>query len=145
MCEVRQGDSHIHNTDGGYASTGTTANHFLIFLNKTMDIMDAYPEFKNYYLVMDNACIHHTKDIEATIIERGYRCIYLPPYSSELNPIEQFWFKVKYVIKRENLKDKETLSSRISEACQKVEHKDLLGCVGHSADRITACLNKCAM
>lgn len=46
---------------------------------------------------------------------------------------------------REELKDKETLSSRISEACQKVEHNDLHGYVEHSADRIADCLNKCAM
>lgn len=62
-----------------------------------------------------------------------------------IGPIEQFWSKVKYLIKREKLKDKETLSSRISEACQKVEHNDLHGYVEHSADRIADCLNKCAM
>lgn len=68
------------------------------------------------YLVMDNATIHTSKDFEL-LVERWYCCIYLPPYSPELNPIEQFWSKAKYLIKREALIESDTLSSRIAEAC----------------------------
>lgn len=122
-------------------TTGTTTSHYIKFLNDTMDIMDKYPEFKNCYLVMDNAPIHQSKNIELSVTERGYQCIYLPPYSPELNPIEQFWSKVKYSIKREALLDSETLSSRISEACNMVTHKDLHGYIRHSISRFDDCLN----
>ncbi|KAG1454782.1 hypothetical protein G6F46_008467 [Rhizopus delemar] len=56
----------------------------------TLDEMDKYPEMKGHYLVMDNAPIHSSADIRKYIYSRGYRCVYLPPYSPELNPIEQF-------------------------------------------------------
>lgn len=63
--------------------------------------MDKFPEMKGQYLIMDNAPIH-TGNIAGEIIEkRGYKFIYLPPYSPELNPIEQFWFVVKSSAKRE--------------------------------------------
>ncbi|KAG1041036.1 hypothetical protein G6F43_012180 [Rhizopus delemar] len=57
--------------------------------------MDRYPEMKGHYLVMDNAPIHSSTDIGKYINSRGYRYVYLPPYSPELNPIEQFWSVVK--------------------------------------------------
>jgi transposase len=44
---------------------------------------------------------------------RGYRCVYDPPYSPELNPIEQFWSVCKKKIKREKLLEKETFTSRL--------------------------------
>jgi transposase len=51
------------------------------------------------------------------ITERGYKCVYLPPYSPELDPIEQFWFMVKNKIKRRQFEDKEDLATRIAEKC----------------------------
>lgn len=33
---------------------------------------------------------HSDEDIGHYIVARGYDCVYLPPYSPELNPIEQF-------------------------------------------------------
>jgi transposase len=65
-------------------------------------------------LIMDNAPIHINEDIKSVIEGRGYRCVYLPPYSLELNPIEQFWSVCKSKLKRERLLEEETLSSRIA-------------------------------
>ncbi|KAG1316441.1 hypothetical protein G6F62_013496 [Rhizopus arrhizus] len=44
-----------------------------------------HEQLKGNYIVMDNA------DIRKYIEQRGYGCVYLPAYSPELNPIEQFW------------------------------------------------------
>ncbi|CEI94709.1 hypothetical protein RMCBS344292_08914 [Rhizopus microsporus] len=82
------------------------------------------------------------KTIELSLTERGYSCVYLSPYSSELNPIEQFWSKLKYTIKREELLDVDTLFSRISEACNMVTHKDLHGYIRHSISCFDDCLKK---
>ncbi|KAG0733773.1 hypothetical protein G6F35_014444 [Rhizopus arrhizus] len=76
-------------------SIGTVTGHYLSFLKATLDEMDKYPEMKGYYLVMDNAPIHSSTDIGKYIHSRGYRFVYLPPYSPELNPIEQFWSVIK--------------------------------------------------
>ena len=55
-----------------------------------MDEMDQHSHMKEHYLIMDNAPIHKSEDIAKYIISRGYRYAYLPSYSPELNPIEQF-------------------------------------------------------
>ncbi|KAG0807782.1 hypothetical protein G6F17_010171 [Rhizopus arrhizus] len=92
---------------------GTVTGHYFNFICDTMDILDKHEEFKDCYIVMDNAPIHKNADIEKEINRRGYGCVYLPPYSPELNPIEQFWSVCKSKMKREELLQEETLSSRI--------------------------------
>jgi hypothetical protein len=79
----------------------TVTGHYINFVKSTLDVLDNHEEFKGHYIVMDNAPIHTSKDIERYITSRGYGCIYLPPYSPELNPIEQFWSVVKSKLKRE--------------------------------------------
>lgn len=70
-------------------STGTVKEHYLSFLEVTLDEMSKYPEIKGYYFVMNYALLQNSTDIEKYIYSRGYRYAYLPPYSPESNPIEQ--------------------------------------------------------
>ncbi|CEP09623.1 hypothetical protein, partial, partial [Parasitella parasitica] len=90
------------------------------FLKETLDEMDKHPHMKGHYLIMDNAPIHTSNDIAKYVEYRGYRCAYLPPYSPELNPIEQFWSVAKSKIKRQRFLQQETLSTRIREACNNI-------------------------
>lgn len=79
----------------------------------------AYPGPGLCVLVMDNARIHHGDEIDA-LVDRygmfsiillivplptaptGVRVEYLPPYSPDLNPIEEAFSKVKAFIRRNN-------------------------------------------
>jgi len=51
-------------------------------------------------LVMDNATFHKRADTRAMIEAAGHRLEYLPPYSPDLNPIEQKWAQAKAVRRR---------------------------------------------
>lgn len=90
---------------------------------------------------MYNAPIHTNKDIQLYIEGRGYGYIYLPPYSPELNPIEQFWSVCKSKLKRETLLDEETLTSRIQDACNRVLLSDLQGFFRYSVSKFSDCLD----
>lgn len=85
-----------------------------------MDEMDQFPELKGHYIVMDNAPIHTAGHIDEMITARGYRSIYFPPYSSDLNPIENLWAIVKNKVKQSSFEDAEDLAMRIAEACNNV-------------------------
>lgn len=87
---------------------------------------------------MDNAPIHTHLDIQKYIEQRGYGCIYLL-YFPELNPIEQFWSVCKSKLKRQKLL-KETLSSRIREACNNIL-SDLQDFCRYSVSKFQACLD----
>ena len=91
--------------------------------------MDWYLHMKDHYLVMDNAPIHTSDNIAKYVESRGYLYVYLPPYSPELNPIEQFWSVVKSKVKRNKFFEKETLMARISEASNSLKLSDFKGIV----------------
>ena len=51
-------------------------------------------------VVMDNAAIHHTEAVIDIIENQAQaKLIFLPPYSPDLNPTEEVFSKVKYVMK----------------------------------------------
>lgn len=82
-------------------------------MNEFLNVMDLDETLKGSYIVMGNASIHKSKPILRKIESKGYKVMYLPPYSPELNPIEQFWAMVKGKMKRDRLMSEENLSSRI--------------------------------
>lgn len=51
-----------------------------------------------HLIVMDNATFHPKKQLDELSLANGHYFIPLPPYSPELNPIEQFWAVLKRTI-----------------------------------------------
>jgi transposase len=50
-------------------------------------------------VIMDNAKIHKSEKTKKLIENAGCKLIFLPPYSPDLNPIENFWGTLKKNIK----------------------------------------------
>ena len=46
-------------------------------------------------IILDNALFHRKKRLYEIAKKWGRNIIFLPPYSPELNPIEQFWHWLK--------------------------------------------------
>lgn len=46
-------------------------------------------------IVMDNAAFHRKNKLNAMAQSSGHSVLFLPPYSPELNPIENFWAWLK--------------------------------------------------
>lgn len=118
---------------------GTITNHYINFIKDVLAEMDKFPEMKGHYLIMDNAPIHTGKIIGEMIKERGYKCIYLPSYFPELNPIEQFWSVVKSNVEREFILKKETIPEIIADASNQVSQSFFEGFVRYSAKRFNDC------
>lgn len=79
---------------------GTTDGEvFEEFIENLLPLCGTWPE-RESVLVMDNASIHHTERIKEMCRDAGVKLIYLPPYSPDLNPIEEFFAELKAFIKR---------------------------------------------
>jgi DDE superfamily endonuclease len=55
---------------------------------------------RNSVLVMDNASFHHSERIQEMCEQAGVKLVYLPPYSPDYNPIEEFFSELKAFIKQ---------------------------------------------
>lgn len=51
-------------------------------------------------IVMDNASFHSKKRLISAAQNFGCRLVFLPPYSPELNPIENFWSWLKRFLRK---------------------------------------------
>ncbi len=69
-------------------------------------------------VVMDNLGSHKVAGIRQAIEARGAALLYLPPYSPDLNPIEQVFAKFKAMLRRASARSVEALWTAI---------RDLLG------------------
>jgi len=98
---------------------GTTAYHIVKFLEAIMDTIDKHGK-KGFFIVMDNCRIHHSAFVVDAINKRGYKPLFMPPYSPFLNPIEECWSKIKSTIKRSPLDKADNLTSPLPGACRSV-------------------------
>ncbi len=60
-------------------------------------------------VIMDNLPSHKVKGVREAIQVRGATLLYLPPYSPDLNPIEQVFAKFKALLRTEAARTVETL------------------------------------
>jgi transposase len=120
---------------------GTTAYHIVKFMESVMDILDKHNK-KGMFIVMDNCRIHHSRFVVDAINKRGYKPLFMPPYSPFLNPIEECWSKIKKNIKRNPLDKSDTLTPRIAEACKQVTVTDCQGWIRHAETYWDRCIQK---
>ena len=98
-----------HIVDG--AMTGT------IFLAYVLQVLA--PDLKaGDIVVMDNLSSHKVAGVREAIEAKGARLIYLPPYSPDLNPIEQAFSKIKSFLRKIGARTKEALRKAISYAIE---------------------------
>ena len=68
---------------------------------------------KDAVIVMDNASFHRKKQLTAISARHQRTLIFLPPYSPDLNPIENFWAHLKSII-RNSIHSFDSLDDAIS-------------------------------
>ena len=120
--------------DGQFACTtfdgGTTKERFRKYLETVL-----LPSIhKGDYVVMDNLRTHHCNFVEELIRSAGAAPLYLPPYSSDLNPSEKMWSKMKSILRKWRIRVKEKLIPAVQEALSMVSPSDCLGwftCAGY--------------
>ncbi|OGE55430.1 hypothetical protein PENARI_c004G00238 [Penicillium arizonense] len=77
----------------------TDTSVFEDFIEQLLKHCGKWPEPKSV-IVMDNASFHHSERIEQMCSDAGVKLVYLPPYSPDLNPIEEFFAELKAFIRR---------------------------------------------
>ena len=85
-------------------------------------------------VVMDNSKAHKVDGVKALIESVGASLLYLPPYSPDLNPIEQMWSKIKAFLRKVKARSVDLLLNTIPDAFQNVSTIDIYNwfkCAGY--------------
>ena len=64
-------------------------------------------------VILDNLSSHKVAGVKTAIEDRGATVLYLPPYSPDLNPIEQVFAKLKHFLRKAEARTVKTLHDTI--------------------------------
>jgi transposase len=78
-------------------------------------------------VVMDNLSVHKSKRIRRLIEDAGCELLFLPPYSPDMNPIEEAFSKVKGILRKAGARTREALVEATGHALGAITRKDLRG------------------
>ena len=78
-------------------------------------------------IIMDNLLCHKVKRVRELIEKAGAQLRYLPPYSSDFNPIEKMWPKIKAILRKLKYRSEKRLFYGIRKAFLQVSKSDALG------------------
>ena len=84
---------------------------FLLYVEKVL----APTLSKGDVVMADNLGSHKGKAIRAAIRSVGARLLFLPPYSPDLNPIEQVFAKLKHLMRKAQPRDVEATWRRVGQ------------------------------
>ena len=113
---------------------GTTKEVFLEFVTKHL-----IPSLKpDDVVVMDNLGAHHARNVRAALGAAGAKSLFLPPYSPDMNPIEQCWSKLKSVVASIRATTRTALECAVATAGERIRLSDIEGWF-----RCAGLLNQC--
>ena len=90
------------------------------------------PELRPHdVVVLDNVQPHRVQAVARLLAASGHRPVYLPPYSPDLNPIEEMWSKVKHFLRGAKARTWDELLKAMADALKTVTQKDCIGYFRH--------------
>jgi transposase len=85
-------------------------------------------------LIMDNHPVHHAESVRDYLNQNKIKFLYIPPYSPDLNPIEEAFSKIKQFIKKQKARTIDRLLNVIQEALTIITPNDANGYFNHAAE-----------
>jgi transposase len=86
---------------------------------------------RSQVVMMDNLSAHKGERVREIIEGRGCELMYLPPYSPDLNPIEEAFGKLKCLIRKAEARSREALLEAIGMAISALRAQDARGFFEH--------------
>jgi transposase len=82
-------------------------------------------------VVLDGLGAHRTKRVRDLIEGRGCHLVFLPPYSPDLNPIEEAFSKIKNLVRKAGERTREAFDEAIAQAVGAITPQDVVGWFAH--------------
>ena len=86
---------------------------------------------RRHLVVMDRLSAHRGPMVRELIEDAGAKLLYLPPYSPDLNAIEEMWSKVKQHLRSAAPQRHDELIEAMGDALRAVNASDARGYFGH--------------
>lgn len=86
-------------------------------------------------VVLDGLGAHRTARVRELIEARGTDLVFLPPYSPDMNPIEEAFSKIKQLVRKAGARTRGALDEAVGKALSAVTAEDAAGWFAHCGYR----------
>lgn len=109
--------------EADFSYTGSmTAELFVVYLQTCLlEVLSG-----GKVLIMDNLRVHHADVVMELLELHKIRFLFLPPYSPELNPIEEAFAKIKHFVRKQKPKVPQVLYEAIKNAIKTITEDDAI-------------------
>ncbi len=112
----------------GMVAGSFNAARFLEWLLK--EVLPDMPPGKVF--IWDNVKFHFNAAVLAAVEKAGCAVLKMPPYSPDLNPIEECWSKLKHLVRKTKARTQAALVSAVEKAREQLQPSDFGGWVTHA-------------
>ena len=84
-------------------------------------------------VILDNLGSHRSQAVRSAILGAGAKLAFLPPYSPDLNPIEQVFAKVKHWMRMAQARSTDAIHDRIAKLGTSISELECANCVKNAA------------
>lgn len=88
-------------------------------------------------VVLDNLGSHKGKAVRAMVRKAGARLVFLPPYSPDLNPIEQLFAKIKHAMRNAMSRSKEAVHNALAAILKTIPPRECQNYLANAGYRST--------
>ena len=96
----------------------------------------------HWWLLQDNDPKHKSRLVQNWLFSKGVRCIDFPPYSPDMNPIENLWADLKKRVSARNARTINELIEHIEEEWEATDTDFLVSLVDSMPNRCQAVIDK---
>ena len=122
--------------EGGY--NGESYLHFLEDMCYQLESID----FSEAIIIADNVPFHKMNLMFECLQSKGHELVLLPPYSPQLNPIEEVFSKWNNLIKMSNPMNETTLLNAIRTSSEMITTTDIQGYVRHMREYLVKAVRR---
>ncbi len=120
-------------TTAGMIALGMVAGSFNAALFLEWLVTHVLPHIpRGKVFIWDNVKFHFNEAVLAAVKAAGCTVLKMPPYSPDLNPIEECWSKLKQLVRRAKARTQAALVSAMDQARKQLRPEDFRGWARHA-------------
>ena len=101
-------------------------------VDQMLEFISELDQMNNQVIVMDNLRVHHNLKVKEHMKEKGLAVEWIPPYSPDMNPVEEMFSWLKRELRKKRVSSRNELLNELNRLVKIINEKELDGYFKHA-------------